>query len=465
MAEQTVAVIGGGVSGLAVTYELLSRARRSSRPLRLICLEGQERHGGNIRSERESGFLCEWGPNGFLDNAPATLDLVRRLGLGERLVRAEQIASRRFIYRKGRLRLLPTGALSFLTSDVLPVGGKLRLLAEPFIGRKRDQVDESVFDFAARRIGRSAASILVDAMVSGIHAGNSHQLSLPAAFPRMHQMEREHGGLVRAMLARMRKSRRSPQGGGPAGPGGRLSSFRDGMAELTDALAREVGDCLQTRRPVIAVSHMGQRGLRVHLREGPPLDTHAVVLAGPAWDSARLVASMDPEMAAAMGAVPSAPVVVVHFGYQSAALGQQPTGFGFLVPRGEGLRMLGCLWTSHIFAGRAPAERWLMTTMLAGAHDPDAVNLNDRELTHIVRSELQKAMGIRTPPYFSKIIRHPRGIPQYDLGHLDRVATIERRRSDFPGLWVSGNSYQGVSVNACAEEAPKIADSIIEFLR
>ena len=250
MAQQTVAVIGGGVSGLAVAYELISRSGRLPGSLRLLCLEARQRCGGNIRSERESGFLCEWGPNGFLDNAPATLDLVRRLGLEERLVRAEQAAARRFVYRKGRLRQVPTGPLSFLASDILPLPGKLRLFGEPFVRRKRDWDDESVFDFAARRIGAPAASILVDAMVSGIHAGNARTLSLPAAFPRMREMEREHGSLVRAMIAKARKARRTSEGGGPAGPGGQLCSFRDGMQELIDALVREVGDRLETGRPV-----------------------------------------------------------------------------------------------------------------------------------------------------------------------------------------------------------------------
>jgi oxygen-dependent protoporphyrinogen oxidase len=463
--QQTAVVIGAGVSGLAVTYELEQRIGRLPGEVRLICLEARDRAGGNVRSERHSEFLCEWGPNGFLDNAPATLALARRLGLEGRLVRAEQVASRRYLYRRGRLRLVPGGPLSFLGSDILPLGGKLRLLAEPLVRGKRDGADESVFDFAARRIGSAAASVMVDAMVSGIYAGDARQLSLPAAFPRMREVERDHGSLFRAMVSRMRRARRGErQAGGPAGPAGTLTSFRDGMQELTDTLARAAGPSLELNRPVSGVSHMGRRGLRVHMAEGPPLEADAVVLANPAPETTRMVAAMDPEMAGAIAAIPSAPLVVLHFGFQTAALGEQPVGFGFLVPRGEGLRMLGSLWASHIFKERAPAERRLITVMIGGAHDPAAAELDDDELVGIVRKELEQAMQIHTPPYFVRLIRHPQGIPQYTLGHLDRVATVERRLEQYPGLFVSGNSYRGISINACVEEAPAVADAVTRFL-
>ena len=232
-APRRVAVVGAGISGLTVSYEILTRAGRLPGPLEITCFEASTRTGGHLRSSRENGFLCEWGPTGFLDNSPPTLALARRLRLDDRLVRARPEAARRYLYRRGKLRALPRGALSFLAGSVLSLPGKLRLLGEPFVPRRRADSDESVFDFAARRIGKEAAGTLVDAMVSGVFAGDVRRLSLRSCFPRMHEMEQAHGGLFRALLAR----RGEGAGGGPAGPGGTLTSFRDGMQELADALS------------------------------------------------------------------------------------------------------------------------------------------------------------------------------------------------------------------------------------
>lgn len=463
--RHAVVIVGGGVSGLTVAFELLVRAERLDGSLEVTCLEGSDRPGGNIRTTVESGFVCEWGPTGFLDNAPATLELARRLGLQERLIRAGPEAQERYVFRDGRLHPVPTGPLAFLSSGLLTLGGKLRLLGEPLARAPRSDGDDSIYDFGSRRIGREATEILIDAMVSGIYAGDVRRLSLAATFPRMARMEREHGSLFRAMLAKRKQSRTSGEPtGGPAGPGGRLTSFRGGLEELITALAAKAGPGLLRNRPVRAVSDMGRRGYRVHLQEGAPLDCAAVVLACPAWTAAPQVAEMDPEIAEAMAQVAPAPLAVAHFGYSRDALGDQPEGFGFLVPRGQGVRILGTLWTSSFFEGRAPDGRRLMTSMIGGAHDPDVLELSDRELVRIVREDLRRCMGIVAEPYFVKLFRHPKGIPQYTLGHPERLRTIERRLRSHPGLAVCGNSYRGISVNACIEEAPRIADDVIAYL-
>jgi oxygen-dependent protoporphyrinogen oxidase len=457
---RTVVVVGAGISGLTVAFELMQRAERLDSGLRIRCLESSDRAGGNIRSGRLESFLCEWGPTGFLDNAPATLTLARRLGLGERLLPAGPSAADRFIYRAGKLRRVPTTPLSFLASSILPLGGKLRLLCEPLAGSRKGAGTETIHDFTSRRIGRQAASLLVDAMVSGIYAGDVRQLELEATFPKMRRMESEHGSLFRAMLA----LRKRGSGGGPAGPGGRLTSFRNGLQELTDALASALGERLLLNSPVESISDLGVRGLRVHLAEGAPLDADAVVLACPSWKASPMVRLMDPGLAEAMAGIPSAALAVAHLGYRSDAIGRPYEGFGFLVPRSQGPRILGGLWISSIFEGRAPEGRFLTTIMIGGAHDPGAVELGDDELIKIVLEDLAATMGIEARPFFVKLIRHPRGIPQYTLGHterLERIASLLERHS---GLWVSGNSYLGISVNACIEEAPGIAEKVLGFL-
>ena len=386
--------------------------------------------------------------------------MIRDLGVADRLQPSNRHAARRYLFRKGRLRLLPSGPIAFLASGVLSPAGKLRVLSEPFGSGPPAEDDESVYDFASRRIGREAAAVLVDAMVGGIFAGDARSLSLRAAFPKMFAMESEHGSLFRAMLARRRE--RKSEGGGPAGPGGTLTSFRGGMGELIDALATAVRPALRTRCRVARVIALGDRGYRLNLTEGAPLDATAIVLACPTWHAARAVDALDSELAGIMASIPVAPVAVVHFGYDRGTTGVSPHGFGFLAPRGEGLRILGCLWASSIFDGRADEGRSLLTSMIGGATDPEAVNLPDGELIDIARRDLERSMGIEKGPGFVRIFRHPRGIPQYTLGHRARVADIERRLRRWPGLLACGNSYRGISVNACAAEAPGIAGDVFQ---
>lgn len=458
--QQLVVVIGGGIAGLAVAYELRQRSAHVHGGLRVLCLEASDRPGGNLRTDRDRGFVCEWGPNGFLDNVPATLDLIRRLGIERRMLRSrEDAARRRFVFRGGRLRKVPSGVGSLLTSDILSWTGRLRVLCEPLRRRPKDERDEPVFDFAARRVGREAARFLADPMVSGVCAGDAHRLSVRASFPELWKMEAEHGSLTRAMLSRRRARVDGAVPGGPSAPPAHLTSFIDGIQELTDNLALAIDSSLRLGVPVAKVSDMGVRGFRVHLAEGAPVDASAVVLACPAFSAAEIVSSMDPEMSAAMGAIPAAALGVVHVGFEEQDLPNRPDGFGFLVPRGEGPRILGALWSSSIFDLRAPDGGALITVMIGGAHDPEAADLSDEHLLDAVRSDLRTTMGITMAPRFVRIFRHPRGIPQYTLGHRARVETIERRLEHHPGLLVCGNSYRGISVNACIGEAPGISDA------
>jgi oxygen-dependent protoporphyrinogen oxidase len=460
-----VVVVGGGIAGLAVSHEILRRGQATSGGVEVLCLEGSPHTGGNIRTLHEDGFVCEWGPNGFLDNVPATLDLARRVGLGDALLPADEQSEIRYIFRKGALRKVPSGPGSFLRSDVLSLSGKLRVLAEPLARKRPADRDESVFEFAARRIGPEAARVLVGAMVTGVYAGDAAALCLRSTFPKMYDMETEHGGLFRAMIAKAREARASGEKhGGPAGPGGRLTSFRDGLQEFPDAVARSLGDVLQLNTPVNTVGDMGRRGFRLLLEHGSPLDADAVVLACPAWDAAKLVADMDADLAAKMNAIPSASLAVVHLGYEEKALQSRPEGFGFLVPRGEGPHLLGALWSSNIFPGRAPDGKFLMTVMVGGAHEPEILELDDKRIVESIRRELETTMGVLAAPRFVRVFRHPRGIPQYTVGHQDRLAAIDARLGEHPGLFVHGNSFRGISVNLCVEQAPAVADAVLKHL-
>jgi len=456
-------IVGGGIAGLAVAHELARRGIDDA-----VVLEAEGRPGGNIRTHAIDGYSIEEGPNGFLDNVPATLALVERLGLGARLLPSSDAARKRFLWRRGALRRLPEGPASFLTSPLLSLSARLRVLAEPF-ARRRPAREETVHEFASRRIGEEAATVLVSAMVSGVFGGDSRALSLESAFPKMYDMETRHGGLVRAMLARMRQARRDPSprrsGGGPAGPGGVLTSFDAGLEILIRALAAEAGSRLRLGARVESIGFPGSAGIEVRLSGGEILRTPAAVLAVPAWDAARILDHDLEDAARILRSIPPAPIAVVATGFRREDVARPLDGFGFLAPRIEDLRILGCLWDSSIFPGRAPDGRILMRTMIGGYTDPRAPDLDDEALSAIVLRDLDRTVGIRAAPVLCRIFRYPMGIPQYTRGHPDRMRALDAIRERMPGLHLAGNSYRGISVNRCVEDAAPVADAVVAGLR
>ena len=449
-----VVIVGGGIAGLAIASELSASAAD------VVVVEGSARPGGNIRSTREAGYLYEWGPTGFLDNVPETLALAARAGIEARLTRANRAAERRFVIRGGRLRELPHGPLGFFTSGVISLAGRARVLGEPFVPRRRGTSDESVLAFATRRIGREAAEVLVDALVTGIWAGDSERLSVASAFPKLAALEREHGSLVRGMIA----SRRKRAGGGPAGPGGKLTSFPDGLEELPMALAASLGERLLTGLPVRSIAPRPRSGWRIEAEGSPPLEADVVVLASPAWTSAGIVAGFDPSLAEHLAAVPTVPVAVVHLGFDRTRAADKLPGFGALAPRGETRSLLGVLVPSNIFPDRAPPDALLATAMLGGARDPSIVDRDDTTLTGRALAEIRAVTGLDAEPRFVRVLRHQRGIPQYNLGHGARLEAIDSALASHRGLFLAGNSYRGIAINACAADAPLVARSILDSL-
>jgi len=454
--KHDIAIIGGGIAGLATAAWL-----EHDHGLRdVVVLEAAQRAGGKVHSRVEDGHVLEWGPQGFLDNAPDTLELAHLAGLDDQLVRADEAAADRFIVRGGRPRLIQTSPLRFLTSGVLPFAATLRILWEPF-ARRRPEGDESVFDFARRRIGKGAAEILVDAMVTGVFAGDSKELSLAAAFPKMAAMEAEFGSLTRAMIAKRRQSRAGgAESGGPAGPSGTLATFRGGMGQLATTLASSLGERLRLNTPVREILRTSE-GFSLR---GPDLELTAsrLVVAAPSYVAAELLAGISPAAVAPLEAIPTAPVVVVMGSYADRrAFGAPVHGFGVLAPGVESLGILGCLYCHDIFPGQAPPGRLLLRTMLGGARDRDSVSLTDNAVLDRVDSVLGRLFGRKAEPDRTWIIRHQRGIAQYTLGHLDRVAAAEAAAGE-AGVQLVGSSYRGVSVNDCIRQARSTAARVSE---
>ena len=445
-----VIVLGGGPSGLVLGRELLVRGAD------VTVYEAQDRPGGKAWTEVQGGYVIERGPEGFLDSAPATLALARDLGIADRLLPASDAAKKRYLFARGALRAVPTNPLSFLASGMLSVRGRLAVLGEPFRAPSANG-DESVASFARRRLGAEAAETLVGAMVRGVYAGQAEQISMPSAFPRLAAFEKQYGSLVRALIARRRNG---SSGGGPSGPGGRLTSFVGGMSCFGRALAEFLGERLVTGRAAAAVRRAGA-GWRVEFADGSSEFCDAVAVATEPWSASRLVSPASAELSAVLAEIPPAPAVVVALGVATSDLGRRLDGFGFLVPPSEPLRMLGCLWSSTTFAHRAPPGKALLRVLLGGPGDPDVVDLADDQLLRIVLSELERTMGLRGSPEMVRVIRWPKAIPQYTVGHGARLARIAAELEKLPGLFVLGNGYRGIALNDCVTGAQATASAIL----
>ena len=438
-----VAIVGGGISGLATAHHLKKAGHE------VLLLESESRPGGKIRTDTDGGCVRERGPNGFLDNVPETLDLVRELGLENRLRKANTLD--RFLFRGKGLWKLPSNQSEFLQSGLLSFRAKLRILWEPF-AKKAPEGDESVFDFAKRRIGEEPARILVDALVAGVFAGDSRELSLASAFPKMREMEREHGSLIRAMKKRT-------GGGSPFGPGGTLTTFDGGMQVLTDALAERLGPCIKTSKRAMGLKREAEQWA-VQSADGETFRTDAVVVASPAPDAAMLLGRFDPRFRPILEAIPMAPVVVVSLRYPEAAAPKARNAFGFLVPGGEPCRMLGVLFDSSVFAGRAPSGEVLLRAMVGGARAPELANLLDTEIVALVREDLKRTMSVEAEPTEVRVFKWMQGIPQYTVGHGERLARLEEVRASHPRLFLTGNSYRGIAMNLCCRDAVATAAAV-----
>jgi oxygen-dependent protoporphyrinogen oxidase len=459
VARRKVIIVGAGVAGLSTAFLIREKTRKIGSNVDIVILEAKSYAGGSTRTDLVDGYTCEWGPNGFLDNEPLTLKLVKMLGMEDRLIHANEASSRRFIYHSGRMREIALNPAKFLKSDIVSLPVKLRMALEYFIPARRNGDDETVYEFGRRRLGAGFAKYLLDPMVSGIFAGNTKELSLKAVFPKMVEMEKEYGGLFKAMFARQKEARKKGKNqAGPAGPGGTLHTFKYGMGELTGTLADNLKTDLRLSTPVKSIVK-GNGKFKV-ITETDEIEADNLVLACPSYEASRIIKDVDKKVARYLDEIEFAPVDVVCHGFNSENVGRSVDGFGVLVPRSEGIRSLGTLWSDSIFPGQAPDGYRLFRTILGGACDPEIVNLGDDTLSDTAKNDLSRLIDVTNEPHFTKVFRHPRGIAQYTIGHLNRVAATEQMERDLTGLYFTGVSYRGVSVNGCIKDAFRVADNI-----
>jgi oxygen-dependent protoporphyrinogen oxidase len=459
-----IVIVGGGISGLTLGYTLLNlRLGKSGKAgvsddLTVTVLEADARPGGKIWTDRSNGFLCEKGANGFLDNKPKTLELCDSLGINP--LRSNDNAKKRYIFSDGVLNALPESPPAFLKSKLLSWPGKFRMLYEIVAAKGPD--DETVADFIERRLGREALEKLIDPMVSGVFAGDPSKMSIKNCFPRIKELEQEYGSLFRALI-KIRKQRRKEKGASVSvAPAGRLTSFHEGAQSIVDALAHTLGNRLITGMSVKALEKRGDI-YRLYTSKDI-IEADIVILACPAYASAGMVKEFDGKLSGILSEIPYPSVSVVCFGYQREKVEHALDGFGFLVPHREGKRILGTLWDSSIFPNRAPEGHVLLRTMVGGAQSPELAMLDDDTLIRYVFNDLKPIISLKAEPDMVRVYRWERAIPQYVMGHSEKLALIDECLTVYPGLYITGNAYRGIGINDCVENSYTVTENIFSSL-
>ncbi|MFN8179201.1 MAG: protoporphyrinogen oxidase [bacterium] len=455
-------VVGAGVSGLAAGWAARRVRDGGGEPFEILVLERAAQSGGKVRTIRRDGFLVEAGPTSYLDDSLALDALIRELGLAERRQAASRAAARRYLVLGGRLRELGGNPLQFFASGILSPWGIARLFAEPFV-RPGGPETETLWEFGRRRLGREAADRLIAPMALGVVAGDARRLSAAATFPSIWELEREHGSLLRGMIAKMKARKRAREAGQPV-TSGRLASFDEGMQALPRALAAVEGVTVRCGVDVRAVLRDRSGALAVRLA-GETLPADAVIVATESHAAAELLQDTAPGVAARLAEIEVPPIAVVALGFDAAALPDLPAGFGALIPRPEGIRHLGSLWDSHIFAGRAPEGRVLLRLMFGGGVDPAAASLDDPSLLALAREELARYVTVSRPPVFQEIARWPRAIAQYDSAHLARRRDVDAGLARCGDVFLAGTSLAGVGVPRAVESGLAAGRLAAERLR
>ena len=447
-------VIGAGISGLACAYALRQAG------LDAAVFEASERAGGLIQSARQDGFLVELGPQSFTATEPIRR-LCRELGIASQVVEAPPRAPR-FVLLNGELQPAPLSPPAFFFSSFVGAATKWALVRDIFGKSAPPATEESVAEFTRRKFSRELLEKLVGPFVSGIYAGDPEKLSLRAAFPQLYAAESMAGSVVRGALRAAKQNRQ------PGQRGRTPETFVNGNETLTQALAGELGGALHLGARVAALCPGPEAStwtVQVAIEGAERVLTRHVILALPANAAAALLAGLSPELVSALSSIEYAPVAVVSLGYRRADVGHELNGFGFLVPRSAGLQTLGSVWNSSLFGGRSQNGEVLVTAFVGGALNLEAVHLGAESLTGLVHRELTPILKLGRSPIFSHVTAHERAIPQYNLGHLERVEFLEKAGEHLPGLFLTGNYLRGPAIGACVDHAQGVAAQIAARLK
>ena len=456
-------IVGGGIAGLTAAHRAVEISRERGTALELTVLEARDRLGGTIETEHAGGFLVETGPDSFLSEKPWALALCRRIGLESRLVGTDDRFRRVFVWFGKRLHpvpdgfqlLAPTRLTPFITSSLFSWPGKLRMALDVILPRGGGG-DESLGAFVRRRLGREALERIAQPLVAGIYTADPDELSLLATMPRFVELERRERSLI---VGLWKASRKAPAASTSGARWSLFVSLAGGMGELIAALASRLpSDAVRLKHRVGGIERRGVQW-RVTTEEAGAIDADAVIVATETHAASRLLRYVDPPLATMLETIPYASSATVSLGYRRADVPHPLDGFGFVVPRAEHRDLLACTFSSVKYPGRAPERHVLIRCFVGGALNAAALERSDDEIVERVRRELGEALGITAAPMLTRVARHPASMPQYAVGHLTTVETIERRLAAIPGLLLAGGGYRGVGIADCVRSGEAAADA------
>jgi len=445
-------VVGGGISGLVCAYAL----QKAGNEIQLV--EASERPGGVIQSASKDGFLLELGPQS-LSGTSQLRALCAELGIADQLLEASPHAPR-YVLVDGALRPAPLSPPAFFLSSLIDSATKWALLRDIFGKSTPPGADESIAAFVRRKFSAQLLDRLVGPFVSGVYAGDPERLSVRSAFPQLHEAEKASGSIIRGML-RMAKSKKGLR------ERATLQTFRHGNETLPRSLASKLGAALRTHSRVTQLSRQKDGSFEVRLESNgseESVSARSIIFATPTNTAGKLLSNFDSTFDSLLSPIEYAAVAVVSLGYRKSDVGRSLDGFGFLIPRSAEIRVLGTVWNSSLFPGRAPEGHALLTSFVGGTTDPAAAKLQPQRLVSLVHREISPLLSLKSEPAFSNVTIWPRALPQYHLGHAERLAAIAKLLQRFPGLWLAGNYLRGPSVGSCVEQALAVADDVRAML-
>lgn len=474
-----VVIIGGGIAGLAAAYSLREH-QGGGPPFEIVILEKNDRLGGNIRTERTNGFLIEGGPDCFLSEKPWAMELCKRVGLSDKLLATNEAYRKTYVLSGGKLHVLPEGVILMVPTKIMPLAystliswpGKLRMAAELFIPKKKDDKDETLGSFVRRRLGREVLDKIAEPLVAGVHAGDPETMSVRSSFPKFVQLEAEHGSLIRGMLKKMALMKKSSAGAAKGtGPKKRVTMFmtlRDGLSELIETLSASLSKSpdnkIRTGVKVASVAKK-EKGYTVSIEGGEEIEAASVIVAAPAWVAASVLKSLDPGLEKELLSIPYVSTATISLGYRKSDIKHPMDGFGFVVPKTEGRRIMAASWVSRKFDHRAPVGSVLIRCFVGGSKNAELVSVDDKEMVRMVRQELKEIMGIEAEPVVARVFKWNASMPQYTVGHEERIASIEARVARYPSLFITGSAYHGIGISDSVRNGEIVAKKALHAIK
>lgn len=465
--RKKISIIGGGISGLSAAFTLFRLIQEKGLPLDFEVLESSKRLGGVISTRREGGFLIEEGPDSFLSTKPAAIELCKELGLDESLIPTRAGCRRTFVVKNGKLlplpegfiMLAPTRFLPFLKSPVLSWSGKLRVLMELLIPPSPTSGDESLGSFVRRRLGREVLERVVQPLASGIYTADPDKLSLRATMPQFLELERRYGGIIRGLLKETTRGARTASGARYS----LIVSLKGGMSSLVDAISSALPEGVVRQGFHVKSIRFDGSSWVITSADGRKTVADGLIIAIPAHSASRLLADVSSTLSDELDSIEYSSTAIVNFALRRSSVEHPTDGFGFVVPASENIGLVACSFSSVKFENRTPsdADHILLRCFIGGASSEHMLNATDSQLEEAAFCVIKNLLGIRSKPLFSIVTRHPCSMPQYRVGHINRVERIERLSSELPAFVLAGNAYRGVGIPDCIASGRKATEDLL----